>query len=290
MSVHGDEEGKNSIDGFRRFLCDHPLGRQRIPYPNPNTIQDHLPKYYGCYHQLHYIDGTLIAFSVLDILPGCISSVYFVWDPKYAWASLGKLSAIREAALAREMAEAGMRDMGWLYMGYYIHSCHKMRYKGEYKPSQLLDPGTNIFHPIETVVPILEAYPNGYHPFAQRHPESTVTDSSSITMPLADISVTSSMSQLTTSLKSAKKKRKIRRHTDWPDEPPPSFADPDAFDERAIRSLLVVLNGDITLPLSQVPFRNVKYAERTVRELAAAVGIDAFASTTSREKNVFVSF
>ncbi len=203
-------------------------------------------------------------------------------------------------------------DRRWLMLsiiGYYIHSCHKMRYKGEYKPSQLLDPvsprlsldiclradwhrpqGTNIFHPIETVVPILEAYPNGYHPFAQRHPESTVTDSSSITMPLADISVTSSMSQLTTSLKSAKKKRKIRRHTDWPDEPPPSFADPDAFDERAIRSLLVVLNGDITLPLSQVPFRNVKYAERTVRELAAAVGIDAFASTTSREKNVFVSF
>ena len=63
------------------------------------------------------IDGRLIAFSVLDILPGCVSSVYFVWDPEYAWASLGKLSAVREAALAREIAQAGMTDMGWLYMG-----------------------------------------------------------------------------------------------------------------------------------------------------------------------------
>lgn len=77
---------------------------------------------------------------MIDILPGCVSSVYFVWDPDYAWASLGKLSALREAALARECAEAGMEGMGWLYMGFYIHSCQKMRYKGGYSPSYLLDP------------------------------------------------------------------------------------------------------------------------------------------------------
>lgn len=41
---------------------------------------------------VHRINGRLIAFSVLDILPGCVSSVYFVWDPDYAWASLGKVS------------------------------------------------------------------------------------------------------------------------------------------------------------------------------------------------------
>jgi arginyl-tRNA--protein-N-Asp/Glu arginylyltransferase len=40
---------------------------------------------------VHRVDGKLIAFSVLDILPGCVSSVYFVWDPDYAWASLGKV-------------------------------------------------------------------------------------------------------------------------------------------------------------------------------------------------------
>lgn len=30
--------------------------------------------------------------------------------------------------------------MAWLYMGYYIRTCQKMRYKGDYSPSQLLDP------------------------------------------------------------------------------------------------------------------------------------------------------
>ena len=30
----------------------------------------------------------------------------------------------------------------WYYMGYYIHNCVKMRYKGDYKPQMVLDPET----------------------------------------------------------------------------------------------------------------------------------------------------
>ena len=65
---------------------------------------------------------------------------------------------MREVALAREIREAGVSEMGYLYMGsypsvlsslffftihhqgFYIHSCQKMRYKGEYSPSYLADP------------------------------------------------------------------------------------------------------------------------------------------------------
>lgn len=89
---------------------------------------------------------------------------------------------------------------------------------------------------------------------------------------------------------SATKKRKIRRRTEWPDEPPPSFADPEVFSDSAIQSILVVLNGDMVLPFSRVPFQNPTYVERIVRELVAAVGIDEFASTNAKEKNLFVTF
>lgn len=41
--------------------------------------------------KVHRVNGQLVAFSVLDIIPGCVSSVYFVWDPDFAWASLGKV-------------------------------------------------------------------------------------------------------------------------------------------------------------------------------------------------------
>ena len=55
--------------------------------------------------------------AVIDILPHCVSSVYFMYDSKWERFSLGKLSALREITLAKEMYEAGAVDMKWLYMG-----------------------------------------------------------------------------------------------------------------------------------------------------------------------------
>ena len=95
---------------------------------------------YGAFHQLYRLDGQLIAFGVIDILPTCLSSVYLVWDPDWSGLALGKLSALREIAFVRQLHASGMQGMEWYYMGYYIHSCAKMRYKADYIPSYLLDP------------------------------------------------------------------------------------------------------------------------------------------------------
>lgn len=43
-------------------------------------------------------------------------------------------------AFAGEIHDAGIAEMNALYMGFYIHSCQKSRYKGEYAPSYLADP------------------------------------------------------------------------------------------------------------------------------------------------------
>lgn len=56
------------------------------------------------------------------------------YDPDYAHWDWGKVSALYEIDLAHE---GGYK---FYYMGYYIHSCVKMRYKGTYAPSYLLDP------------------------------------------------------------------------------------------------------------------------------------------------------
>jgi hypothetical protein len=83
---------------------------------------------------MYRLDGKLIAMAVLDILPNCVSSVYFVYDPAWEKFSLGKvlfaiglatysinvifkLSALREVALVREMNDAGAPGLDWLYMG-----------------------------------------------------------------------------------------------------------------------------------------------------------------------------
>lgn len=150
---HKDDKQRAS---FTSFLVDSPLHRESIPYPKPPP--SHLPRYYGAYHQLYRLDGELVAMGVIDILPSCVSSVYFMWEKRFEKFSLGKLSALREASLAREMYDAGIVGLSSLYMGFYIQSCQKMRYKGEYFPSYLADPEDFSWHPIEVCRPLLEKY------------------------------------------------------------------------------------------------------------------------------------
>ncbi|KAG7097086.1 hypothetical protein E1B28_004472 [Marasmius oreades] len=162
--IHHDD---STIPGFKRFLVDSPLLPDPIPYfANPAK---HLPTHYGSYHQLYRLDGKLIAMAVLDILPHCISSVYFMYDDDWEGFSLGKLSAIREISLARELFGAGAPGLKFLYLGYYIHTCQKMRYKGDYQPSFLCDPESHTWYPFEECATLLDA--NGYACFS--NPENS---------------------------------------------------------------------------------------------------------------------
>nr|CAG8436233.1 4252_t:CDS:2 [Entrophospora candida] len=72
---------------------------------------------YGSFHQCYYLDDKLIAVAVLDILPSCISSVYFFYDNDYSAMQLGKYSALREIAMTLELYNEGLKDLQWYYMG-----------------------------------------------------------------------------------------------------------------------------------------------------------------------------
>ncbi|XP_053926853.1 arginyl-tRNA--protein transferase 1 isoform X5 [Cuculus canorus] len=110
---------------------------------------------YGSFHQQYWLDGKIIAVGVIDILPYCVSSVYLYYDPDYSFLSLGVYSALREIAFTRQLHEKAP-DLCFYYMGFYIHSCPKMRYKGQYRPSDLLCPETYVWTPIEQCLPLLE--------------------------------------------------------------------------------------------------------------------------------------
>ncbi|XP_023603781.1 arginyl-tRNA--protein transferase 1 isoform X21 [Myotis lucifugus] len=110
---------------------------------------------YGSFHQQYWLDGKIIAVGVIDILPYCVSSVYLYYDPDYSFLSLGVYSALREIAFTRQLHEKASQ-LSYYYMGFYIHSCPKMRYKGHYRPSDLLCPETYVWVPIEQCLPSLE--------------------------------------------------------------------------------------------------------------------------------------
>lgn len=129
-TVHHEPPAKISRDGFKRFLCNSPIRRGIMPG------EDGKVRKLGSYHQCYRLDGKLVAIGVLDLLPQCVSAVYFLYHDSIHSHSPGKLGALREIALA---IEGGYR---WWYSGYYIHSCPKMRYKIDYSPQYVLDPET----------------------------------------------------------------------------------------------------------------------------------------------------
>uniref|UniRef100_A0A8C2A494 Arginyl-tRNA--protein transferase 1 n=1 Tax=Cyprinus carpio TaxID=7962 RepID=A0A8C2A494_CYPCA len=132
---------------FKRFLCDSPLEAETAP-DGPDVG-------YGSFHQQYWLDGTIVAVGVLDILPSCVSSVYLYYHPDFSSLSLGTYSALREIAFTRQLQQQSPK-LSYYYLGFYVHSCPKMRYKGQYRPSDLLCPETYTWVPIERCIPRLD--------------------------------------------------------------------------------------------------------------------------------------
>ncbi|XP_066976448.1 arginyl-tRNA--protein transferase 1 isoform X2 [Macrobrachium rosenbergii] len=145
LEIHHDWECDRAT--YKSFLVEGPL----VPWhPGCGPLSG-----YGSFHHQYWLDDRLIAVGVLDILPHCVSSVYLYYDPEFSFLSLGTYASLRELALTRELQRTAAA-LKWYYMGFYIHSCPKMRYKGNYSPSFLLCPETYIWVPIEKATPKLD--------------------------------------------------------------------------------------------------------------------------------------
>ncbi|XP_053983183.1 arginyl-tRNA--protein transferase 1 isoform X1 [Hylaeus volcanicus] len=138
--ILGEPTAKVTEERYTRFLVRSPL-QQWKPNDGP-------PCGYGSFHEQYWLDNELIAVGVIDILPSCVSSVYFFYDPAYSHLSLGTFSSLREVCLTRELNRAS-ENLKYYYMGFYIHTCPKMRYKARMKPSKLLCPETYAWFDIE---------------------------------------------------------------------------------------------------------------------------------------------
>ncbi|CAN4118695.1 unnamed protein product [Withania somnifera] len=134
IRVHNDSPDEVSESSYRRFLVDTPL--IFVPPSGDHTVP---PCGFGSFHQQYLVDGLLVAVGVIDILPKCLSSKYLFWDPDLAFLSLGKYSALQEIRWVSQN-QVHCPGLQYYYLGYYIHSCNKMRYKAAYRPSELLCP------------------------------------------------------------------------------------------------------------------------------------------------------
>ncbi|KAG5677921.1 hypothetical protein PVAND_007636 [Polypedilum vanderplanki] len=134
-SIH--ESNDNKFEEFNQFLVTSPLKLRKDNKTPPHG--------FGSFHYQYYLDGELIAVGVIDILPECISSVYFYYNPDYSFLTLGTYASLREIALTRELYKTHPSLCNY-YLGFYIPTCSKMRYKANIKPSYLLCPEVYTWH------------------------------------------------------------------------------------------------------------------------------------------------
>lgn len=79
--------------------------------------------------------GRLVALAATDRVPDGLSAVYTFFDPALPHRSLGSHAILQQIEGARALG------LPYLYLGYWIGGCRKMRYKGDYRPLELLQDG-----------------------------------------------------------------------------------------------------------------------------------------------------
>lgn len=108
-------------EGFERFLYE----------PATETLE-----------MVYRLDGRIIGVGIVDVCPGCLSSVYFYFAPAESRRGLGTFGALRE------IEECRRRGLPHWYAGFYIRDCRRMSYKAGFRPYELLD-GDGIWRPHE---------------------------------------------------------------------------------------------------------------------------------------------
>ncbi|MDK1286171.1 arginyltransferase [Pseudoalteromonas umbrosa] len=85
-------------------------------------------------------EGQLVAVAVTDTMPNALSAIYTFFDPDFEHLSLGTIMIMAQINLA------AAENKEFVYLGYQIDECKKMRYKKQFSPAQQLkeDTWTNI--------------------------------------------------------------------------------------------------------------------------------------------------
>ncbi|MCK8503424.1 arginyltransferase [Myxococcus fulvus] len=74
----------------------------------------------------------LVALGICDETPHAWSAVYFFYDPDYARLSPGTANVVFQVELAKA------RGIPHVYLGFRVQACASLRYKGGFRPHELL--------------------------------------------------------------------------------------------------------------------------------------------------------
>ena len=117
---------------YEDYIVNRHQGGDMYP-PSNAQFNQFLGSTWDCSRFLELrVDNKLIGCAVVDYLPHALSAIYTYFDPLESVRGLGNLAVLLQIDLARSLS------MDYLYLGYWIADCQKMRYKTNYRPIELL--------------------------------------------------------------------------------------------------------------------------------------------------------
>jgi arginyl-tRNA--protein-N-Asp/Glu arginylyltransferase len=100
--------------------------------PSRDQYEDFLSSEWGVTRYLELRQsGQLLGVAVSDRLDQGLSAIYTFFKPDEPSRSLGVLAVLRQVELAKA------ENLPYVYLGYWIRDCEKMRYKNQYRPLDL---------------------------------------------------------------------------------------------------------------------------------------------------------
>jgi leucyl-tRNA---protein transferase len=103
-------------DYFLQFAFPHPAAREVAYYDDSAEG-----------------GSRLVGLGICDETPQAWSAVYFFYDPAYARCSPGSANVVFQVELAQA------RGLPHVYLGYRVQECASLRYKGTFRPHELLE-------------------------------------------------------------------------------------------------------------------------------------------------------
>ncbi|UTW45804.1 arginyltransferase [bacterium SCSIO 12696] len=120
---------------YSRYICERHADGDMYP-PTRSQYDDFIGSPFEFTRYLEFRkNGQLLACSVVDVLDRGISAIYTYFDPAEDGRSLGTMAILSALDQARQL------NLSYVYLGYWIESCAKMRYKTRFKPIDILIDG-----------------------------------------------------------------------------------------------------------------------------------------------------
>lgn len=126
---------KEHIQLYQKYIHTRHQGGS-MDYPDPNSCLDF---WTSSWMETDFYEfrraGKLLMVAVVDHFRQGLSAVYTFYDPGESGRSLGTFGVLWEIDQARRQGKK------WLYLGYWISNCHKMRYKSRFSPLEAFQKG-----------------------------------------------------------------------------------------------------------------------------------------------------